>query len=55
MKGNLKIKLKHFTVRFINTPYAQNTEMLHNFMVWKFCGNAQFWAIHPKLCENLMQ
>ena len=34
---------------------AQNTEILPNFLVWKFCGKAvsvEFWVIRPKLCAN---
>ena len=34
---------------FLNT--AKNNLILPNFLVWKFCGKAQF-AIRPKLCGN---
>ena len=29
-----------------------NTEILPNFLVYKFCGNAEFQANCPKLCRN---
>ena len=29
-----------------------NAVISPNFLEWKFCGNAQFPKIHPKLCGN---
>ena len=38
----------------IGTDIAKNTVVSCNFLVWKFCGKAQFphSFVRPKLCRN---
>ena len=42
------------TIRIISLPNSvrKNTEISPNFLVWKFCANAQYFTNDPKRCGN---
>ena len=37
---------------FLNFITAENTVISTNFLVWKFCGKAQFWHSFGKMVKR---